>query len=321
MKRRLLCLAMLLVFCMASAAHAGKTVISVSQFVEHPALDAVLKGFQDELKEGGVDVDYKIYNAQANIGVTYQIASQIVGDDPDMIVAIATPSAQACVKQYDKTPQLKGTPMLFTAITDPLKAGLVSNYEKPGGDITGVSNQTPQGRHIDNVKRFVPGLKNLGVIYNGGEDNSISNVERLKIAAEKRGIEIHEATVVNSADVQQAANSLIGKVDAIIVPTDNTVISAFEVVVKVCQRSRTPLFVQDVDSVRRGAVAALGFDYYLHGRQTGAMAMRILKGAKPGDTPVEFQKTLELHVNPGAAKKMGVTIPEGVLAEADKIHE
>lgn len=321
MKFRHLCLAVLLVFCMASAAMADAVVIAVNQFVEHPALDATLKGFQDELKEAGVDVDYKIYNGHGNMGVTYQIAAQIVGDKPDMIVAIATPSAQACVKQYEKAPQLKGTPMLFTAITDPLLAGLVTNYEKPGGDVTGVSNQTDQGRHIDNVKRFVPGLKMLGVVYNGGEANSISNVERMKSAAAERGIEIREATVVNSADVQQAANSLVGQVDAILIPTDNTVISAFEVMTKVCQRSQTPLFVQDVDSVRRGAIAALGFDYYEHGRQTGAMAIRILNGAKPGDTPVEFQKTLELHVNPGAAKKMGVTIPEDALKEANKIHE
>lgn len=321
MKRCLLLFAMLLVICAASAAHAGKVVIAVSQFVEHPALDAVLKGFQDELKDGGVDVDYKIYSAHGNMSVAYQIASQIVGDKPDMIVAIATPTAQACVKQYEKAPQLKGTPMLFTAITDPLAAGLVSNYEKPGGDVTGVSNQMPMGKHIDMVRRFLPNLKKLGVIYNGGEVNSVSNLGRLRPAGAERGVEIVEATVTNSADVQQAAVSLVGKVDAIYVPTDNTVVSAMEVVVKVCQRSQTPLFVADVDSVSRGAIAALGFDYYLHGRQTGAMAIRILNGAKAGDTPVEFQEKLAFHVFPSAGVKMGLPVTDELVKAADVIHK
>lgn len=320
MKRCFLFLAMLAVFCMASVAHAGKTVISVSQFVEHPALDATLKGFQDELKENGVDVEYKIYNAHGNMGVTYQIASQIAGDDPDMIVAIATPNAQACVKQFDKSPQLKGVPMLFTAITDPLAAGLVSNYEKPGGNITGVSNQMPMDKHMAMLKEFLPDARTIGVIYNGGETNSVSNLDRLRPAAKALGMEVEEATVVTSAEVQQAATSLLGKVDAVYVPTDNTVVSAMEVVVKVCRRGQTPLFVADVDSVSRGAVAALGFDYYLHGRQTGAMAIRILNGANPGDTPVEFQKQLAFHVYPAAAKKMGYTISEEIIKKADKVH-
>ncbi|BCS89134.1 ABC transporter substrate-binding protein [Pseudodesulfovibrio sediminis] len=307
--------------CVASVAHAGKAVIAVSQFVEHPALDAVLEGFKDELKEGGVDVEYKIYNAHGNMSVVYQIATQIVGDKPDMIVAIATPTAQACVKQYDKVPALAGTPMLFTAITDPLAAGLVSNYEKPGGDITGVSNQMPMGEHLDMIRKFFPQLKKLGVIYNGGEVNSISSLKRLRPAAAERGVELVETTVTNSADVQQAAVSLVGNVDAIFIPTDNTVVSAMDVVVKVCRRSQTPLFVADTDSVSRGAIAALGFDYYLHGRQTGAMAIRILNGEKPADMPVEFQKKLAFHVFPTAAEKMGVTIPEALIKEADIIHK
>ncbi|QGY40407.1 ABC transporter permease [Pseudodesulfovibrio cashew] len=321
MKRCFLCLAMLAVLCMASVAHAGKVVIAVSQFVEHPALDAVLKGFQDELREGGVEVDYRIYNAHGNMSVTYQIANKIVSDEPDMIVAIATPPAQACLKEYDKAPQLKGTPMLFTAITDPLGAGLVSNYEKPGGDVTGMSNQMPMGEHVDMIRKFIPELKSVGVVYNVGESNSVSAVTRFKAAAKERGVAVEEVTVANSAEVQQAATSLLGKVDAIFVPTDNTVVSAMEVVVKVCRRSQTPLFVADTDSVARGAVAAVGFDYYLHGRQTGAMAIRILNGAKPGDTPVEFQKKLTFQVFPAAAKKMGLEVPQSVIDQADKVIE
>ncbi|CCH50155.1 ABC transporter substrate-binding protein [Pseudodesulfovibrio piezophilus] len=320
MKRCLFFVAVLLVLGTFPAAYAAKPVIAISQFVEHPALDAVLKGFQDELKDNGIDVNYKIYNAQGNVGTTYQIATQIVGEKPDMIVAIATPSAQACVKQYEKYPDLKGIPMLFSAITDPLAAGLVSNYEKPGGDVSGVSNQMPMGKHLDMMQRFMPDLKNVGVIYNRGEMNSVSSIRRLKKAAKERGMTIVETSVTNSSEVQQAAMSLIGNVDALFIPTDNTVVSAMEVVVKVCRRTQTPLFVADTDSVTRGAIAALGFDYYLHGRQTGAMAIRILNGERVGDMPVEFQEKLDFHVFPAAAQKMGVTLSQTLIDAADTVH-
>jgi len=321
MKRCLCLFAVLLVLGTAGVAHAGKVLVDVSQFVEHPALDAVLKGFQDELKDGGVDAEYKIYNSQGNMSMAYQIATQVAADKPDMIVAIATPNAQALVKQYDKSESLKGTPMLFTAITDPLLAGLVTNYEHPGGDVTGVSNQMPMDKHVEMLLKFLPDMKKLGFLYNAGEMNSVSNLKRITAAAQERGVEIVPVTVNSSADVQQAASSLVGNVDAIYIPTDNTVVSAMEVVVKVGRRSQTPVFVADVDSVSRGAIAALGFDYYLHGRQTGAMAIRILNGAKPGDTPVEFQKKLSFHIFPAAAVKMGVNIPEPLLKQADVIHK
>ena len=321
MKRCLCIFAVLLVLGSAASAHAGKVLIDVSQFVEHPALDAVLKGFQDELRDGGIDAEYNIYNSQGNMSMTYQIATQVAADKPDMIVAIATPNAQALVKQYDKSASLKGTPMLFTAITDPLLAGLVTDYAHPGGDVTGVSNQMPMDKHVEMLLKFLPGMKRLGFLYNAGEMNSVSNLKRITAAAEARGIEIVPATVTNSAEVKQAASSLVGNVDAIYIPTDNTVVSAMEVVVKVGRRSRTPIFVADTDSVSRGAVAALGFDYYLHGRQTGAMAIRILNGAKPGDTPVEFQKKLTFHIYPAAAKAMGMDLPESLVREADVVHE
>jgi len=211
---------------MATVAGAKTPLISVSQFVEHPALNAVFKGFKDDLKENGVEVEYKDYNAHGNMGTAGQIATQIASDAPTMILAIATPSAQACAKVYDKAPQLSDTPMLFTAITDPLAAGLIKNYEKPEGNITGVSNQMPMDKHLDMIRRFMPELKRLGVMYNAGEVNSVSNVKRIREAAKERGIKIVDGPVTNSADVYQVAQSLVGKVDAVYVPTDNTVVSA-----------------------------------------------------------------------------------------------
>ncbi len=294
--------------------------ISIVQLVEHPALDAVLRGFEDDLRENVKGVEFTEYNAHGNIGTVNQIAVQMAGDAPDMMLAIATPPAQACARMYDKVPHLAKTPMLFSAITDPMAAGLVSNYERPGGNISGVSNMMPMDKHIDMVRRFLPKLKVLGVMYNAGEMNSVSSVRRLRAAAEERGITLLEAPVSSSADVYQGALSLVGRADAVYVPADNTVVAAVEGVVKICEKSGLPLFTADTDSVARGAVAALGFDYYEHGRQTGAMARRILAGTPVGEMPVEFQKNFGFHVNPGAAKRMGLVIPDEVLRSADKLY-
>lgn len=321
MRRLLTVLTACALLAMASIAGAETPRISVSQFVEHPALNAVLKGFKDDLKENGVEAEYKEYNAHGNMGTAGQIATQIASDAPDLILAIATPNAQACAKVYDKAPQLADTPMLFTAITDPLAAGLVANYDKPGGNITGVSNQMPMGKHLDMIRRFMPELKHLGVMYNAGEVNSVSNVKRLKEAAVERGITIVDGPVTNSADVYQVAQSLVGKVDAVYVPTDNTVVSALEAVIKICERTSLPLFSADTDSVKRGAIAALGFDYYLHGKQTGAMARKILAGAKPFDLPVEFQEDLSFDINPKAAERMGLAVDKAIIDSADTLHE
>lgn len=321
MRKRVISLLVGLFIGAASAATAETPRISVSQFVDHPALNAVLQGFKDDLKENGVEAEYKEYNANGNMGTVGQIATQIASDSPSLIVAIATPNAQACAKLYEKAPQLADTPMLFTAITDPIAAGLVEDYAKPPKNITGVSNQMPMDKHLDMIKRFLPDLKRLGVLYNAGEVNSVSNVKRLKEAAVERGITIVDGPVTNSADVFQAAQSLVGKVDAIYVPTDNTVVSALEAVIKICERTQLPLFNADTDSVKRGAIAALGFDYYLHGKQTGAMARKILAGAKPSELPVEFQENLSFHVNPKAAERMGLVVDKSIIDSADVVYE
>jgi putative ABC transport system substrate-binding protein len=295
--------------------------ISVSQFVEHPALDAVLKGFQDYLREESVPAAYKIHNAQANMATAGQIGTQIMGEQPDLILAIATPSAQAVAQAFKKAPHMKTTPFLFTAITDPLKAGLVNDLQHPGGNTTGVSDLLPLDEHMGMVLRFYPNLKRLGVLYNAGEANSKVTVQGIRDIGQAQGFEVIDATVSKSSDVYQATKSLVGRVDAVFVPTDNTVVSALESAVKVCTEAKLALFCADVDSVKRGAVAAMGFDYYKHGRQTGAMAKRIFEGAQPGDMPVETQKDLELHLNLASARQMGVAVPPVIVEEADKIYE
>lgn len=295
--------------------------ISVNQFVEHPALDAVLQGFQDALKDLNLKVDYKVHNAQANMGTAGQIAQQILGEEPDLILAIATPTAQACAQALKKAPRSMKATLLFTAVTDPVSAGLVDSWERPGRNITGVSDMLPMEKHMNMLMTFFPDMKQLGVIYNAGEANSKVLVEMMKDMGRKKGFRVVEATASKSSEVYQAAKSLVNRVDAVYIPTDNTVVSAFESAVKVGTQNNLPIFAADVDSVPRGAVAAMGFDYYKHGYQTGILAKKILEGADPAVTPVESQDELLLHLNLDAAVKMGVDVPPSLIKMADKVYK
>jgi len=306
---------------LAQPVAAQEYLISVNQFVEHPALDAVQKGISDYFADQDIAVQFSIHNAQANMGTATQIAKQMLGEKSDLLIAIATPSAQACAQALKKAPKDLKRPFLFTAVTDPVGAGLVKDLNKPGGNITGVSDLLPVREHIQMVLDFTSGLKKLGVLYNAGEANSKSTVEKINQLSKELHYEVVEATAAKTADVYQAAKSLMGRVDAIFIPTDNTIISALESVLKIGVQYKVPVFAADVDSVARGAVAAMGFDYYKHGYQTGAMALRILQGTPPSAIPVEFQKDLELHINRTYAAKMGIQPPEALLQAAEKIYE
>ena len=299
---------------------AKKTVIiCINQFNPHPSLNAVLWGFKEYMTESGIKVKYKEYDAKGKMEVASQIAAQIAADKPSLVLALGTPSAQACAKAANTAPQLAHTPLLFSAITDPLAAGLVQDSSHPVTNITGISDQMSMDKHLDMIRQIQPELKKLGVMYNAGEVNSVASVTRLKEAAGKQNITIVDATVLNSADVSRVAGSLVGKVDAIYVPTDNTVVSAIEAVVEVCEKNRLPLFSGDIDSVKKGAIAALGFDYFRHGKQTARMAKKILTGTKPEALPVEFQSDLSLAINPKAAEKMGLVIDKALLKSADQV--
>ena len=314
MKKTLsLLLALVLALALSAPAMAKQYVVSFNQIVEHPALDALRKGVIDELKTKGYDVKFNVHIAQGNISTANLIARQILGEEPDVVVPIATPTAQACAQV------IKQTPIVFAAVSDPVGAGLVKSFEHPGGNVTGTSDMSPVDRQVALIREFVPGLKHLGVIYNSGEANSIAIVKVLKEVCAKDGIAVEEATVSNSAGVYQAAKSLVGKTEAVYIPTDNTVVSAFESITKVCTENKLPVFAADVDSVGRGAVAALAVDYYRMGLQTGDMVARVLDGAKPVDMPVETLKNLMLYVNLKSAAAMGVKVPEAVRQRADKI--
>ncbi|BHH82098.1 ABC transporter substrate-binding protein [Desulforhopalus sp. 52FAK] len=321
MLKKLLLPTLVAIALMVQAVTVQSATISVSQFVEHPALDAVLKGFQDYLKEKNIDVKYNVHNAQANMGTATQIAQQMVGEKADLLVAIATPSAQTCAQALSKAPADLKRPFLFTAVTDPVAAGLVKDLQKPANGITGVSDLLPVEEHIKMVLAYDSNIKTLGVLYNSGEANSKATVASIKALSPKLGIKVVDATASKTADVFQAAKSLVGKVDAVFIPTDNTIISALESVIKVGVQNKLPIFAADVDSVKRGAVAAMGFDYYKHGYQTGALAEKILAGTAPEDIPVEFQKDLQLHINANYSKQMGLTPPEALLKKATQVYE
>jgi len=292
---------------------AADYTVSFNQIVEHPALDALRQGVKDELAAQKLSVSYHDHIAQGNIATTNLIAKQMLGEQPDVAVGIATPTAQACAQA------IKNIPIVFAAVTDPVGAGLVKSMEKPGGNVTGTSDMSPIGRQLELILEFLPELKTIGVIYNSGEANSATLVRVLKEEAKKKGLAVEEATVSNSAGVFQAAKSLIGRVDAIYIPTDNTVVSAFEAITQVGYQAKLPVFAADTDSVGRGAIAALAVDYYKMGRQTGEMVARILKGANPADMPVETLREFQIHLNPASAEKMGLTIPAALLKKADKV--
>ncbi|PHR27044.1 MAG: ABC transporter permease [Desulfotalea sp.] len=321
MTKKLL-LPVLMTFALLLQASVAQSVtISVSQFVEHPALDAILQGFQDYLKEKGIDVKYNVHNAQANMGTAMQIAQQMVGEKPDLLVAITTVSAQTCAQALSKAPAYLKRPLLFSGVTDPVAAGLVKNLQKPTGGITGVADLLPVREHLKMVLQYYPGIKTLGLLYNAGEINSKATIASVRALAPEMGLKIVEATASKTADVYQAALSLVGRVDAVFIPTDNTIISALESVLKVGVQNKLPIFAADIDSVKRGAVAAMGFDYYKHGYQTGALAEKIINGMAPEDIPVEFQKDLQLYINANYSKQMGLTPPDALLKQATQVYQ
>lgn len=293
-----------LLFPSAGSADTKKT-IGITQIVEHPSLNAIREGIIEQLKKEGFikDKNLTIFfeSAQGNPTVAAQIAQKFSSMPLDVVIPISTPSAQTIVHQ------IKTTPIVFAAITDPLGAKIVSSLEHPGGNVTGVTDAPPLPEQLNFMKKTIPHLKTLGVVYNPGEANSVAMIEALEPLAKKHNIKIITAAAPKSADVQTAARSLVGRVDVIFVGNDNTVVSGLEALVKTCVDAKTPLFVSDPDSVKRGALAAYAYDQHQMGRQVGTLVARILKGEKPGDIPVERAAELKFSLNPDTAKQINVT--------------
>jgi putative ABC transport system substrate-binding protein len=305
--------------CAPAAWAAEKVVVAVTAIEKHPALDACRDGVRDALKAAGYvsgkNLEFIYEEAKGDPAIATKIAQKFAKDKPNVIVAISTPSAQAIAKTT------VGIPVVFTAVTDPLGAQIVPNMNRPGGYTTGISDLAPVKKQFDLIMEITPDARRIGVLFNPKESNSRTLVRLMKMAATNNFLTVVETPVAKSSDVAAAAETLKGKADVIFVPTDNTVIAMLDAVIKVGIDSQIPVYAGDIDSVKHGAVAAVGFDYYSVGFQTGNLVVRILKGARPGTIPVAVVEDTFLHVNPGMAEKMGVTIPQDVVDRADLVVE
>lgn len=293
--------------------------LGIIQIAEHPALDSARQGFLDTLADNGYEdgknlvVDYQ--NAQGDQPTLQSIANKFAQDKKDLVLAIATSSAMAMANETTEIP------ILITAVTDPVTAKLVNSLEKPGTNVTGTTDMNPVAKQLELIKDFVPDVKNVGIIYNSSEINSEVQAKIAREAAPKLGIELQEATVTASSEVMQAAQSLVGKVDAIYLPTDNMVISSLAAVLQVAEENKIPVLTGESNSVEEGALATIGLDYNKLGSQTAEIALRVLNGEKPQDIAVESQKDNNIVINLQAAERMGVTVSDDVKAKAVRVIE
>ena len=293
------------------AALAAPLKIGITQIVDHPALNAVRQGVIDVLAEAGYvegeNVEYILGNAQGDFSVAMSIAQNFLAQGVDLVVSIATPTSQAAVQVFKDT----SVPVVFSAVTDPVGAGLMG-YP----NVTGTSDMIDVASDLALLKELVPGLTKVGMVYNPGEANSAILTDMAKEAGGDLGLEIVVAAAENTAAVPLAAQSLIGRVQAIYVTTDNTVVSALESVVDVAKSQGIPLLVADPSSLERGALVCTGFDYYDHGRMTGELVLKILQGASPADLPVEYQKGTQVWLNLDMAGEIGFSFPQAIEEKA-----
>lgn len=302
---------------------AGKVFrVGMTQIVSHPVLDAIRTAAVDELKkqgfEEGKNLTLDVQIAQNDQTLSKTINDKFVTDKVDAIYAISTPSMQAAVQAS----KASNTPVVFVAVSDPVGAGVLTAVDKPSGtNVTGVYNFDPVDAQMEVAKQIRPDLKTIGAIYNPGESNSVSNIKALKAATEKLGLTVVEAPVSGTADVRSSAQSLVGRVDALYMPTDNTVMTSLEALVKVAQDAKLPLFTGDVDSVRRGGTAAVGDDPDDKGRQAAVMLARILKGEQPGSIMPERVRKREIFLNKTSARLAGIELPEPLIKQASQVFE
>lgn len=307
--------AAVLVACSPSDDGASETVrVGAVTIVSHPSLDLIYEGIVEELAElgyvEGENLQIGLENPQGDQSTLAGIANSYAASDNDLFVAIATPPAQALAQV------IQDRPIVFASVTDPVAAGLVDSMAVPGGNVTGTSDQLPPDLQLDALLSIMPELSSLGIVYSSSEVNAEVQATAMREAAERRGVEVQIATVVNSSEVAQAAESL--SVEAYYVGNDNTVVSAMESMVQVGERNQRLVFTSDADSVERGAAASYATDYKAQGRQTARIMVRILEGEAPAEVPVEVQDDLELTLNPEAAARMGVELSPEVLEQADR---
>ncbi len=309
--------ALLLLACSHSvnAAPPSKT-IAITQYLEHIAVDTVRKSALEELKKKGYvegeNLTVHFENAQGNAATAGQIARKFLGLKPDVILAITTPSAQAMVKVIGKN----SIPIVFSAVTDPVEAGLVSSVNDHKGKVTGVQDAPPIKEQIAFIKQVLPDAKSIGVLYNPGDSGSAASLEAIQKEAEVNALKLFEATPVKSSDIQATLLQLVGKVDAIYVPLDNMIVSAMESLVSLALKHDLPIFAADSGSVKSGALACVGYSYEQMGYETGQIINEILDGKDPSEISVASPSTTDIFINRNTLEKLKITLPEMVRSQA-----
>ena len=283
-----------------------KVKLGILQMMAHASLDQAREGFLAALKEGGYEegknliVDYQ--NGQGERSNMQTMSERLVANS-DIILTIATPAAQAMVEVGPKQP------VLFTAVTNPVSAGLIASMEKPGGLVTGTSDMAPIADQVALLLGIKPDIKTVGLIYNLGEQNSVEQIDMAKAALAKAGVKVVEMTVTSTNDVEQMMTNLAKQVDGIYIPTDNTLAAAAQTVGEVAREYKVPVVAGSVSQVEEGGLATYGIDYYQLGLQTGrqALKLKVLGGtAEPKDVPAEYPKDLSLEVNEEMAAALGI---------------
>lgn len=293
-----------------------KFVIGITQIVEHPSLDRATEGFMQAVKDANLNVEFVVENAQNEQNNNQLIAQKLVGDKVDLIFANSTPSAQSVLNETTEIP------IVFTSVTDPVGSKLIDSFESPGGNVTGTADLAPDT--IPSTIKLIKdlGFTSVGLVYNAAEANSVAQIDLVNEAAKEEGINTVEKTIATSSEVKQATEALIGSVDSILIITDNTVVSALESVLLVAEAENLPVFVSELDSVKRGGFAAFGFDYYDIGYEAGEKAVEILKdGKSPSEIPASYPQKLRLLINEKVLKNLGIELPEEIKEKAELIKE
>lgn len=290
-----------------------KYTIAIVQLLEHPDVEKLTNGIKDELK----DLDSSIYkvlvrNAQGQPTALPQIYTELKGKNVNLIIPIFTPTAQAAKNDF---PNL---PIVFSAVTDPVGAGIVQSLDKTGGNVTGVSDLFPIDMQLKLITEILPTAKKIGVLYNPGEQNSKVTFKLILVEAQKLGLEVVSAGVTNTNEILTACSSMKGKADVFFTSNDITVATGIDGVVKYCQDNKIPFFAGDPTAVEKGAIGTFSQSYYGIGRLTGVIVKQIINGAKPSSIPVVISKNVHLFLNVESAAKMGVTIPEIVRAKLNQ---
>ncbi|MCL2784296.1 MAG: ABC transporter substrate-binding protein [Propionibacteriaceae bacterium] len=294
----------------------GEFTIGVAVIASHPALEAAQQGFTDVLDDAGIKYKLIEENAQGESTNAATIASSFASNESiDLILAISTPIALAMANAE------KDRPILFTAITDPVDAQLVPSWTEAGANITGTSDGNPGAKPVELVTEAMPEVQTIGVLYNASEPNSLVQVEQYQAEAAELGITLKVQAITSAAEISVGLESLVG-VDAILIPTDNTVVNAIDSVIAFGREKQIPVFCADTSTVSKGTVAARGLSYYELGRATGEMAVKILRdGVDISTITPEAPTSTELVINPTAAAAFGLTLPEDLVAQAATIEE